>query len=893
MPPLGLRLLFATSLLLMATGAATCSKTAMAAEPLIVEGAFEDEVAEELALESVLGALAPDAPPRFVLRRMPDGTLRPLGGLARPEVSRRPFLQHVRPPSMNTKAGVLAGKRIALVAGHGWLEDGAGWRTQRDRWDFSGCGRCRGIIEDFFTAEFVTNQLAPLIENMGGEVVFVREADHSTAAAVTIDEGNAQYKETGAFAAGPNGTRVLASGQQGEARYGLSFAQAGFRRAYARWAGGADRSTTASLVVSSAGGEALRAIDQTQAGNFYRSLGRFWFAASGGSLAWVSSAGVLSADSVKVGGGLHASSGKPWWQMGAKSYVPFAGADSSVTAYGDVSIRPAYAEMLDIDAYVSIHANASGTGPGGTTASGTSVYRYSCQTYADFSLSAGATGCDDPPGSAAFADTMQASIIDGLRAEWDPNWKDRSARVANFGEVRTLVDAPGVLIETAFFDNLEKGTDASAPKYADNRSLHDPRFREALARSIARGIARLYFAGAAAVPERPHGLSAVNAPDGSLRVAWAAVPGATAYRVYRIDGLTADAAQAWDDGAQVSGTEVSLADLQKGSAYAFRVAAVNASGEGYPSAAVVARYRGVKTKGQPANALVVHAYDRRDAWVQDQDNDLTATLAHGGALAALANVYFDGALDDAVPPLDGYALVDVACGKDSSEHDSVAPALITALTAHAAAGRALIVSGEEVAYDLSRGAAADKAFLADVLHVQYVADDAGTKGFAGIAGLSTLGAQTLDDGTHGAYGVTYPDVVDAAAGEVVLRYSDGRGAAVLAGPTFFAGFGLEAIVGGAAREKLFALVVGGFALPPLSPEIVTPPVTPEKPEPEPEVDPEQEAKPAPTAVEPSPTATERAGCACSESARVDTPLWWLAILLLVIRPWPDRLRRRH
>lgn len=836
---------------------AVYATTASVAAPLIVD-VPQDEVNEELLLESLVGSLET---PRFILRRAPDGTLRPLGGLQVPETHRQLLPKPPRAPAAGLRTGSLSGKRIALVAGHGWLVDGAGWRTQRSRWDFTGCGKCRGITEDFFTSEFVSENLAPLVENMGAEIVFTREADHATDPAVT---GTAK-------------AATLPKGQVAEARYPLTFGSAGYRRAYARWVAGADRSTQTQMIVAHAGGETLVEVDQTQPGSFYRSLGRFWFPASGGSLRWASmGAAVVSTDVIKVGGGMHPSSQKPWWQMGAATYVPWAGAGSSVTQYGDVSIRPAYAESLDIDAYISIHANASGAATSGT-ASGTSVYRYSCQQYEDFTLSSAATGCDDPPGSRAFADAMQASIIDGLQGEWDPNWKDRSARVANFGEVRTLVDAPGVLIETAFFDNIDKGTAADSPKYADNRSLHDPRFREALARAVARGIAQLFVPGAPALPDRPHGLIAQNQADGTVRVSWQAVPGAAKYRLYRIAELGSDAAQAWDDGAEVSGTSVVVDDLIKDSTYAFRVAATNTIGEGYASAAVVLRARGVKTEGQAANVLVVHGYDRRDAWVQNVDNDLTATLAHGGALGTLDGVYFDGALDDAVPALAGYALVDLACGKDSIEHDSVAPALLAPLTAHVKNGGALIVSGEEVAYDLSRGSAAEKAFLSDVLHAGYAADDAGTKTVAGVGPFSGFG---LDDGSHGSYAVTYPDVI---TGDLALKYDDGRGAAVFSGGVFFAGFGLETIVTAVAREKLYAAIIAAVQLPPPSPQAQTKPEKP-KPDPTPE-EPTSEPDPTPTPTSPSaPAATsppvERAGCACSEGGGARFPIEVIALFFL-------------
>src|SRR5690606_34282017 len=128
---------------------------------------------------------------------------------------------------------------------------------------------------------------------------------------------------------------------------------------------------------------------------------------------------------------------------------PWAGAPAALDELGDVTIRPAYIESIGADAYLSFHANASGVG-GGSSANGISTYRYSCSTYNDHTSSAGATACDDPPGSRALLDEVHSGALARIRSDFDPAFSDRGKLVANFGELRVLDDTPGALIETGF-----------------------------------------------------------------------------------------------------------------------------------------------------------------------------------------------------------------------------------------------------------------------------------------------------------------------------------------------------------------------------------------------------------------------------------------------------------
>ncbi|HEY3446011.1 MAG TPA: MYXO-CTERM sorting domain-containing protein [Myxococcales bacterium] len=796
------------------------------------------ELLDALRHETLMGALTAHEVQGGVLPFVADrdGVHR-LGGeeAPRPRAFERQRLPERPPPptvlkpiSKLPKGGALMGKRIAISAGHGWIEKASGWETQRSRWDFTGCGTCRGITEDFYNAEVVTWHIIPLLQAMGAELVLVREPDPSVLPEAIVDDGDPGYSETGAWQAGTatggyGGDYRASPAGPGEATFAAQLSAPGLRHVAVRWVEGTNR-TAAVARVHHAGGISEFDLYQPGPGKLWLDLGEFWFGLEQARVVLANpGSGYLVADAVKFGGGVHAATAKPWWQMSATAYVPWAGTTSDLTGYSDPTIRPAYVEQIGADAFLSFHGNAAGGSAAGSAANGLSTYRYSCSTYADYSASDDAVGCDDPPGSKALADALHYGILGRVRADWDPNFGNRGRLVANFGEVRELDDTPGALIESAFFDNLANPSGAPPPKYPDNRTMHDPRWRDAVAYGLADGLAKFFDPTRHAPPQRPDGLRAINQADGTLKVSWNQVAGAEGYLLYVLDSpdVGAGRERAFDAGRFVGGTETVLADLVSRKTYAFRVAAVDGNGVGFASQAVAARVRGARHLTHPAaEVLLVAGYDRRDAWVQEIDNDGAYSVEHAQALAAAApDVFFDGALDEAV--VDGtlslapYRMVDYAAGKDSVEHESVSQPMQALVAAYLGAGGALLLSGEEVGYDLvNQGDATDRAF-ATGLGLGYAADDADTFSFDAVAGgpFDGLGSFTFDDGTKGVYRVEFPDVLAEVAGtsKAAMTYPGG-GIAALAAPKVIAfGMGLETVVPASSRAAIFGKAVAYLA----------------------------------------------------------------------------------
>lgn len=844
-------------------------------------GLATDELIEELRLETVLGLLVASEVDASLNVRVADGFggYRALG-VDSPPVVNMPPIRGQTPNVMRALqlpfGGALAGKRIALSAGHGWFLRSGVWRTQRSRWKFAqSCGTCRGIVEDFFSTELYSDHLIPLLRSMGAEVVLVRDPDHASTGDRIVDHTDDGYSETGVFSTSTEGGYRYSSASDASYTFDLNPSVTGRKRVALRWVHGANRTAEAIVEVEHAGGTSRFSIVQRQHGDQWFDLGDFWFEAGHGRVV-VSNAstGVLVAGAARLQGGVFADADKPMWEMAAESYVPWAGAPSTITGRSDPTIRPGYAEFVGADAYIALHSNAAGASP--SSATGTVTYRYSCKQYDNGTPSTTASACDSPAGSKRLTELVHDSIISRMRADWDPNWRDRGAKVANFGEVRMLSTMPGALIESAFHDNLANPTAAPGmdpPRVADNRAMHDPRWRDTLALAVADALAKYFDPTAGLPPDRPEGLVARNLPDGTLELLWRPASGATGYRVQRIDDPRAGRDRAWDEGVPVTDTRVVFTDLEPGRTYAFRVSSANANGEGYFSQAVVARFRGPSNFEEPqAEVLHVHAFNRRDAWIQTIDNDFAHAVEHAQALMGVthADVYFDGALGSAVEAgavsLDGYRVVDFAAGKNSTEHGAVSRPMQTLLRSYVDAGGALIVSGEEIAWHLGNrpDGPEDGLFFSEILGARYVADSANAYDMTGVSGGAFDGVEArFDDGSGGVFEVFYPDVIaPVGSATTALTWPDGRAAAVLNGRVLYVGSSLGAIVPVSARAAFYDRAL----------QVVDPGLVEATTEPE-EVDSEEGGTDAntdggtdiidevPTEDEP-PVVVEHAGCGC-------------------------------
>ncbi|QSQ28218.1 N-acetylmuramoyl-L-alanine amidase [Pyxidicoccus parkwayensis] len=769
-------------------------------------------------------------------------------------------------PQTRVRGGALSGKVIYLSPGHGFYRSAPldRWATQRpNSW---------AVVEDFISAEVVSQYLMPMLMGAGATVVPVRETDLNSRM-VILDAGQAQagYSEAGdsalfqdsaqkgwATPPFPMGnavepftlgtTRVMTSARTAtaSATWAPEVPADGHYNVYISYASDPARATDAHYVVKHAGGESHFRVNQRRHGGTWVLLGRFYFkagthadTASVVAMNDTSEAGTVSLDAVRFGGGRGVigdaevpALDRPRYEESSRYHVQFSGAPFSVYAptganaltnerNADVTARPRFAAWLHEDGedavYVAWHTNAGTTG----TVTGTEGYVYGPNPVD------GTLNFTGVPGSDVMARALLDEIGRDLKREVDPNWRVRSLRSANLGEVNPAhnPEMPSVLLEMAYHDSV-----------TDSNRLKEPMFRRIAARAILQGLIK-YFAtrdGKPVLlpPEAPSAVAARNAADGKVEMRWA-VPAAnpdeeghdapTGYRVYQsADGF------GWDEGTEVTATSFTTT-LAPGTVRYFRVAALNAGGEGFPSSTV-----GVRTPsgGQSAPVLLVNAFERLDSSLSCAEaldaydlqapvrlfveamNDGTYVRRHGDALTQ-ASTAFDSATSPALKEglitlAAPYTVVDWFTGRGGESGARPTRQEQDTLRAFVTGGGSLLLSGGQVASALAVGGAEDQAFLADILRAT---PGTGSPPLTveGLASgwLSGVPAGILDDGTRGAYPVGVTDVLTpASGGSAVLRYTGTDLVAGVSsapgGQVLLLGMPFEGIVSPTRRAQLFS-----------------------------------------------------------------------------------------
>ena len=751
------------------------------------------------------------AEPSLVRREAPRPDVRPQSGL----------------PQTRLRAGALTGKTVYLSAGHGFFRSAplGRWATQRDA--------TNGVVEDLVSLETMDQYLLPMLMSAGATVVPVRESDLNPRGAL-VDNGELGYAEAGdaalftssaaktgwgrppvplgnavrPFQLGDFRVLTAAPTTTASATWAIPVPADGAYHVYVSYGAAADRVTDAHYVVRHAGGESHFRVNQRRHGGTWVLLGRFYFKA--GAPAERASvradndsaeSGTLSLDAVRLGGGegdvgdaAMAALPRPRAEECARYHVQYSGAPPEVFApsganalanerNADVTARPRFAAWLREEGedaiYVAWHTNAS-TGSG--TVRGTEAYVYGPNPVD------GTYNFTGVPGSEKLAQSLLDELKADLQREVEPAWRVRNLRSANLGEINPTHnnEFPSVLMEVAYHDNAQ-----------DAAWLKEPRFRRVAARAFLHGIIK-YFATRDGQPvhlppEAPVAVVARHVGAGQVEVKWTApvdpegrvpaVDGATGYRLYQSeDGL------GWDEGTDTASPSVTL-PLGAGTTRYFRVAALNAGGESFPSEVVGVR---VPEAGRTPEVLVVNAFRRLDAAlapVQDLSaynlgrvtrvllevmNDSAALRRHGEAVAG-NGLAFDGATSEAVAaglltPV-GYPVLDWFSGRGEAQGPGPSAEEQALLRSFVQGGGHLLLSGSQVVSALAAANPVDPSFLTDVLHVLPRCGPASPQ-VDGRGGDFALASSVLDDGRRGssAAGPT-ETLLPLAGGTPVLNYS--------------------------------------------------------------------------------------------------------------------------
>lgn len=559
----------------------------------------------------------------------------------------------------------LNGRHIALWHSHGWY-----YEHKLKRWEFQRA-RTFQTVEDLLPLQFVLPYLAPMLEQAGANVFLPRERDTSRKEWVVDDEGSGADQTSGYRE--QNGTYGWENGGQGfgigtppypegvnpfqlghyrkvytvavpegqavsSATYRPALDSTGTYAVYIAYASLPESADHVRYRVMHSGGTETFWVNQRIGGGTWIYLGSFRFEAGKGQGVMVDNthevAGyVVTTDAVRFGGGMGntirdgQTSGRPKFTEGARYWLQYAGMPDSLVYNVSPSAQDDYKDDyqsrgewvnylrgapfgpnkdrnskglgIPIDVSLAFHTDA-----------GVTTDQRAIGTLMIYS----SKGADQtrlfPDGQSRFAardfgDILQTQITEDLRAKYDSLWTRREIWDKDYSEA-FRPNVPAALLELLSHQN-----------FYEQRFAADPRFRFDVSRAIYKAILRFvaYQNSFEPVvqPLAPTHLAFTRTTEASTwRLSWrpqtdplekTAEP--TGYMVY---------AKSRPDGGwfRYSFTSTPAFDVpvNKGEYTAFKVTAMNAGGESFPSEVVAL---GLNERGDVPSVVVVNAFDRVSA----------------------------------------------------------------------------------------------------------------------------------------------------------------------------------------------------------------------------------------------------------------------------------------
>lgn len=577
--------------------------------------------------------------------------------LPKSKFERIPVVQNVSKKIKPVKG--LFGKNILLWHSHGWY-----YNNFEKRWMWQRA-RLFQTVEDVGPLAFTIPYLIPMLENAGANVFVPRERDFQLNEIIvdndmskkenyvekSISKDNQWQTSTQKGFALKN--KTIKEGENpfrnGTSRFVKSdinplvtvnwmpyFPEAGEYAVYISYSSSDENVSDARYKVIHSGGETEFIVNQKIGGSTWIYLGTFKFD-KGKSLQGVllsnqsKEAGkIVSADAVRFGGGLGiveregTVSNRPKFVEGARYWMQFAGMPDSITYNlnnnsddykDDYQARAEYGNFL-FGAPFGPNKNSSAKGLGipmdlslafhtdaGITRNDTAIGTLMIYTI---------TGLDTqnvfPDGVSRLAnrdlaDIVQTQIVDDIRKKYDSTWTRRQLMNANYSE-SARPNFPSMLLELLSHQN-----------FYEMKFALDPRFRFDISRSIYIGMLKFlssqYGLDYVVQPLPPNHFSAILKTSGEVELSWKpqvdeSEPTASAekYILYtRIDN------GGFDNGRIVETNKINLNDLKSGTIYSYKVTAVNAGGESFPSEILSVCW----TKESPNPILIVNGFDRISA----------------------------------------------------------------------------------------------------------------------------------------------------------------------------------------------------------------------------------------------------------------------------------------
>jgi hypothetical protein len=562
----------------------------------------------------------------------------------------------------------LNNSNIALWHSHGWY-----YEPKLNRWEWERA-RLFTTIEDLSPAAFVIPFIAPMLENAGATVFIPRERDWQTNEVIVDNNGSTRKskfrkpkkrdKNSIGFAIGKQpyttenpfelGTSITFenSKKSNGAKYIPDIPEAGEYAVYVSYGVG-DGSVVYRVYHS--GGFTDFDVDQRMGYGTWVYLGKFYF--NKGVDKKASKVELIvpegrqqnfSADAVRFGGGMGIverngqTGGRARFFEGARYNLQYSGAPDTLVwllndnndykddyqcrgewvdwlmgaPFGPAKNRLHPGLKIPIDLAFAFHTDA-GILPNDEIVGTLGIY----STDVDTTIFADG---QSKYASRDLSDLIQSQIIDDINAKYKCNWTRRGMWNSDYSEA-FRPQVPTMLLELLSHQNLN-----------DVKYVLNPTFRFDVSRSVYKGMLRFISMQNGydyiVQPLPVNHLRSEFIGENSVQINWepvldelepTAVP--EKYMVYKcIDG------NGFDNGTLVEKPEITVANLEKGKVYGFKVTAVNAGGESFPSEVVSV---GISEKNK-GDILIVNGFDRVDGpavFETDSLSGILRQLDHGVA----------------------------------------------------------------------------------------------------------------------------------------------------------------------------------------------------------------------------------------------------------------------
>ncbi len=756
---------------------------------------------------------------------------------------RHPFI--VREEAAPAPDG-LDGANIAIWQSHGWY-----FEPKLNRWEWQRA-RVFQTVEDLYTQSYVMPFLMPMLENAGAYVMSPRERDINRTEIIVDNNGGhatGSYSEEGGwgdggmgfgytaarlrnsshpFAEGTFRKAPLSHSDEGDAKatWSADIPEAGTYAVYVSYGTLPNSTTEAHYTVNAADGPHKFTVNQKMGGGTWIYLGHFPLDAGQQTVVELTNAGAdrrraVTADAVKIGGGMgnverivknpvdsiayeYVVSGYPRFVEGARYFLQWAGAPDSVFTPSDyvndytddyrcrglwVNWLAGGSSMLPdreglnipVDLSFAFHSDA------GTTMNDSIIGTLGIYSTANGALGNGS----DANASRDFTNLVMTSIVDDVRATFEPNWTRRGMWDESYFEARVPA-VPAMLLELLSHQNM-----------ADMSYGLDPAFRFVVSRAIYKGMLRFlaHRDGREYIvqPLPVHNFAIAKTGTDTYRLSWServdsleATATPTYYIVEERIGDGAFRRIATPDQPELTVT-VTDSDI-----HSYRIIAANRGGVAFPSevlalcnkpgepVTIVNGFTRISAPDRFDSGEIAGFYDTKDhgvpyikdisyigsmfefrrniPWMDDDaagfgasrsnyedkviaGNTFDYPYIHGQAIAAAGRGFVSTSVEAFINGTDTPKTVDLILGKQKeirkgtaafgTSYKAFPTALQNRMAALAGQGTGFFVSGSYVATDIwdnpnssEETAEADKAFARSVLGYNWRVGQASTEGEA-------------------------------------------------------------------------------------------------------------------------------------------------------------------